>query len=782
MSKTNSFIPVNKLLCTKPASRWQEAFPMGNGRIGAMIYGIPGRDVVDLSESTCFSGEASSGNNVKGAPEAFLAAREAVLKNDYKAARQHINNYIPNRLNYGTNLPLGHLNITAPEDCSAADGYGRSLQLDTAVAKINYTIEGCNIAKSAFVSNPHQVILYKVTSSLPGKLNLTLSLDGGDNPFRIGTDANNDILLYGNAFEAIHSDGKTGVAFHARLRAVTSGGSTSSEDHKLQIRNAEDVLILVAVATTFGGKDPEKDCKTRIDTAAALSYEELLRAHCEDFTKLFSRVELSLGNGTDNSMQAECSYSTESLLASAKAGQNDPAFTALMFQYGRYLLISSSRENSPLPTHLQGVWNDSVACRIGWTCDMHLDINTQMNYWPAEVTNLPECHMPLFNWIENSLVPSGRITTREAYGLKGWVAELVSNAWGFAAPYWHGNLSPCPTGGVWIAAHMWEHYLYSGDAGFLKQHAFPVLEEAVEFFIDYIFEDPKTGYLTSGPSISPENSFVADGDVYTVSIGPTYEIVMIRELFNMYTAACKALGCEGGLLQRVLAAVDRLYPFETGMKGELKEWSHNYRSADPQHRHTSHLLSLFPFSQIDPEKTPGLAKAAKKCLELKMIPPESWEDTGWARSMLLLYSARLLEKEEAYRHIQSMLCYLTNPNLTVKHPPTRGAPSFADVYELDGNTGLTACIAEMLIQSHNGEIRLLPVLPDQWSTGHVKGLCARGGFEVEMDWKDGKLKEAVITARNNSTCHVRYGDCRTSFVAAANGVFRLDGNLQPLSC
>lgn len=611
----------------------------------------------------------------------------------------------------------------------------------------------------------------KIASDIPGKLDLLFSLDGGNIPCKLEINENNDFLLSGKACETIHSDGKTGIFFHARLRIIGKNGNVMAEKGKLHIAGSDEVLVLVAAATGFDGRDPVKYCEDKIEQASAFSYGELLDAHIKDHQAIFNRVVLNLDEETGNDVP------TDLMLQQVKNGTENNFLTALMFQYGRYLLMASSRGNSPLPAHLQGVWDDYVACRIGWTCDMHLDINTQMNYWPAEVANLSECHEPLFHWIENKLLPSGRITAKSSYGLNGWVAELVSNAWGFTAPYWHSNLSPCPTGGVWVTTHMWEHYLFTKDTEFLKTRAFPVIKEAVEFFIDYVFEDKETEYITCGPSISPENAFLVDGQAYTASIGATYEIVMIREIFNIFIKASEELGYTNDLVDKVKSTAARLLPFQVGATGELKEWAHDFKAADAQHRHTSHLLSVYPFCQITPEKSPELAEAARICIKQRMTPGENWEDTGWARSMLMLYSARLWEHDALYGHISAMLQHLTNDNLMVKHPSTRGAPSFADVYELDGNTGLTACIAEALLQSHNGEIHLLPVLPPLWKNGYVKGLRARGGYEVEMEWKGGRLTAAVIGSKYASRCTVRYGNIRKTFETEAGSTYRFDGSL-----
>lgn len=771
-SKENKNNADLKLWYRQPALCWKEALPLGNGRMGAMIYGNPDKEVIDLTDVTCFSGEASTENNTEGAPEHFNKARKALLNKDYDNAKQHINRFIGKRLNYGTNLPLGHLLIQTGQPLQVFNNYTRFLQLDSAVSSVAYSIEGTRFEHSAFMSNPHQILVIKIISHVPGKLDLLLSLDGGDNPHRVDIDENKDFLLYGTACESIHSDGKTGTAFHGRLRVIAPNAQIEINERKIHIYQAEEILILISIGTDFDGMDMINDCRHRIDQTSLLSYDELLNAHIKDYKSLFNRVAFSLGTNVCSDIP------TDILLQQAKDGIENPSLTALMFQYGRYLLIASSRANSPLPPHLQGVWNDSVASHIGWTCDMHLDINTQMNYWPAEVTNLSECHAPLFKWIENKLLPSGRITAKKSYGLNGWVAELVSNAWGFTAPYWHYNLSPCPTGGVWVATHMWEHYLFTGDIEFLKEHTYPVIREATEFFIEYIFIDTNTGFLTSGPSVSPENTFMIETQEYSSSIGPTYEIVMIRELFNIFLKASENLETKDTLVDRVKFAVDKLQPFEIDSNGELKEWSHSYKSKDPQHRHTSHLFSLFPFSQITPEKTPELAEAARLCIKRRVTPEENWEDTGWARSMLMLYSARLQEKDKVYEHVLSMQRYLTNNNLMIKHPPTRGAPSFADVYELDGNTGLTACIAESLLQSHQDEIHLLPALPTKWANGCIKGLCARGGFEVDIEWKDCILQNAAVYSNFNNICRIRYGSTKISFNADAGSKYLIGSDLR----
>jgi alpha-L-fucosidase 2 len=425
-----------------------------------------------------------------------------------------------------------------------------------------------------------------------------------------------------------------------------------------------------------------------------------------------------------------------------------------MFQMGRYLLLSASSEKSPSPAHLQGVWNDNVACQIGWTCDMHLDINTQMNYWLSLEGDLFEANEPLFSWIEKVLIPSGRITAKKSYGLDGWSADLVSNIWGFTAPYWHSNISPCPTSGIWLISQYWEYYLHSLDENFLRNRAFPVICEAVKFFAGYVFKEGE--YYSVGPSISPENSFIADDEIHYFSNGSTYEILMVRELFMQYVKACDALNIKDSLYIKANEIIKKLLPYRVIKDGTLAEWSHDYPSADRQHRHTSHLLGLYPYCQITPEKTPELAAASKKAIDTKLEPYENWEDTGWARSLLALYSARLKNAKDVYFHINEMKNMLTSKSLLVMHPPTRGAASFKEVYELDGNTGFSMSVIEALMQSHDDIIQLLPALPENWKSGYIKGIVARGNVKVDITWKDMKLVKAAFMSLYNIKVTVSY--------------------------
>lgn len=524
---------------------------------------------------------------------------------------------------------------------------------------------------------------------------------------------------------------------------LESDGQIRYDNEGVHIKSASYLNIQIKMKTDFDNPKYEEECaswKNKIASLFSTDMNSCKARHIKDVESYMTLSEFQL------------------------KGENQEELDTLtkLYQYGRYLLLSSSREDSKLPAHLQGIWNDNVACRIGWTCDMHLDINTQMNYWPSENTNLPKLNSPLFRWIEEKLVPAGTISANNNYGLEGWVAEIVSNSWGFTAPYWAAPISPCPTGGVWILTHIWEHYLYSEDLEYL-QKKFYIIRDAVRFFVDYVFWNPELNCYVSGPSISPENSFIYDGKIYQMDNGCTYEIIMIRELFSIYLQGVKVLQLQDEIVEKVEGLLHGLLPYQILEDGSIGEWSKEYKEADVQHRHTSHLLGLYPFHQITPEYTPKLAKAAKRTIEKKLHNNEQWEDTGWARNMLILYAARLHDGDMSYYHMKEMLNNLVEANYMVYHPPTRGAMSFDNVHELDGNTGLTTAIAEMLLQSHNGYIHILPALPKEWRTGYIKGLRARGHVLVDISWKDGEVEYVKLVSDKDKECKVRYEEDTKSY-------------------
>ncbi|MDO4306090.1 MAG: glycoside hydrolase family 95 protein [Eubacteriales bacterium] len=741
-----------KFTANSPAGRFGEAYPVGNGQMGAVVYGSFPVEKITITENTFFSGSRSRENNQPGADRAFREMRELLRRGEYEAAHRAAKGFQGVRHNYGTNLPAGDVRITFRKDNGTIREYQRCLDYGCGLVQTEFQAADSRIRTELFASHPDHVLVWHMESE--DTLDVSVQwMPYHGNGGRTGTETG--FFYSAKAIEDVHCDEPCGVSLYGSCEALTDGRRIWS-DGEMYISGAKEITLYLHCGTDYLNlmkEHPEEDLEAEKNIRAALkqksaallqqTYQTIKKRHMADVKNLMSRVELKL--------------------------DGDAQKAAEMFQYGRYLLLSSSREDSRLPAHLQGIWNDDVACRIGWTCDMHLDINTQMNYWPADVTGLSEVLPPLAHWLEN-LAESGRRSAKESYGLPGWIAELVSNAWCYSAPYWTTAISPYPTGGVWLLSGLWDHVDYTEDEGFLKETVYPLTQEAVRFFADYVFETEE-GILSCGPSISAENSFIVNGKSYQISNGCTYEIMMIRELFQRYLEfSCKVRPDEG-LVKKVRELLPKLPPFRIREDGTLAEWEHDFPARDPQHRHTSHLLGLFPFSQITPEETPKLARAASASIRAKLTPYEQWEDTGWARSLLVLYAARLHDGEQAWFHVKSMMNELSEPNGMIYHPPTRGTvfeDDFGHVYELDGNTGLTSGIAEMLLQSHGGTIRLLPALPKEWENGYVKGLRARGGIQVEMCWEKGRITEFGLFSEKNKDCTVLYEEI-TECIALKTG-------------
>lgn len=737
---------------TTGGKRWFEALPIGNGRLGGMVYG----DIcekIDLSESTCYSGKVEECNN-PNAKEYFPKVKEEMLKRNYKQAAEDAKNIAGEYVNYGTNLPLGDITFDFDHKIEDVIDYQRGLSFTEAATETVYTYQGITYKRRAFATNVDEVIAVEFTANQNGAITFVSEFHGGKNPHTVKGEfqnfkaENNYLILDGKAYETIHTNEECGVSYCEMAYFHLIGGSIEFLENKVMVKDADSVVVYIAIHSDFFGGNPEESCKETIAQVKDKEVQDLFASHKQDFSNLLGRVDLYL-EGKDYG-----NLPTNERLEQVKQGVSDDYnLITTMFQYARYLLISSSRENSPLPTHLQGVWNDNVACRIGWTCDMHLDINTQMNYWPAEITNLSECAKPLFDWVYDILLPSGQHTAKASYDCEGFVAHTVSNPWGFTAPgravYWGFHV----TGGAWITTHMWQHYLYTGDKKFLQDICYPMLKENCKFFVDYMVKDPVTGYYVTPLSHSPENAYYVEGGQASVAVMPTCDIVILNEIFGEYIEASRVLKIEEKLIEQVIEIKNNMPPFQIGKDGRVQEWMEELEETDRNHRHTTHLMGLHPFHSITPDNE-ELAKACEKSIEARMTPYEKWEDTGWARSMIMCYYARLWEGDKAYYHIQEMIGKITETNLFVIHPPTAGADS--NVYELDGNTGLCTCIAEMLLQSYDGTLHLLPAIPKEWVKGHIKGMKAVNDLTVDIYMEDNQLEKAVITGAANQMVSIRY--------------------------
>jgi len=771
-----------KLWYRQPARVWTDALPVGNGRLGAMVFGGTVKERLQLNEDTLWSGAPRDWNN----PEAkahLEEVRRLVLKEENYPEADKVCRKMQGPYNQSY-LPLADLFLEFP-DAGPAEEYRRELDLESGVASVLYRVGDCEYSREVFASAPDQVIAVRLRASRPGRLSFDAWMES---PLRFESRASvpgvlrlegkapahvdPNYLKSENPIRYDEAEGK-GMRFAAVASVTSEGGQVAASGNRVVVRGASAATILLAAGTGYKGFDRLPDTplsviverlEAALRSAGNKSYSKLRADHVVDHAGLFGRVKLRLAGGDRSGAPTD-----ERLKAIEEAP--DPSLMALYFQFGRYLLIASSRPGTQ-PANLQGIWNESP--RPPWSSNWTANINVQMNYWPAETCNLSECHEPMLQ-LAADLSRTGRDTARVNYGARGWVSHHNVDLWRQSAPVGNFGLGAptwanWPMSGPWFCQHLWEHYRFTGDREFLAKRAYPVMRGAAEFCLDWLIEDGQ-GRLTTCPSVSTENTFLtADQKPAQVSHGCTMDIALIRELFANCIEASRILGIDAEFRTALAKARERILPYQVGARGQLQEWVKDFAEREPGHRHMSHLYPVYPGDEITPRSNPKLAQAARVSLELRLKAGGAY--TGWSRAWAIGLWARLGEGERAYESLVMLLRKSTGPNLFDTHPSGKGW-----IFQIDGNFGGTAAIAEMLLQSHEGVLRLLPALPGAWPEGEVTGLCARGGFEVDMAWKSGRLVEAKIRSRLGAPCKVAYGDLSVSFPTRRGSEHRLDGKL-----
>jgi alpha-L-fucosidase 2 len=763
--------PNLKLWYDTPASVWEEALPLGNGKSGAMVFGRINKERFQLNDNTLWSGYPNSGDNPNG-PALLPKVRQAIFEGDYnKATSLWRQMQGPYSARY---LPLGDLILNFNLKDSASTFFQRELNLNNAVSTTRYKTGDVTYTRECFISYPDKIMAIRITADKKGTVSFRADLSSKLR-YKTSSSGPDYLILKGKApkyvanrpneaYQVLYDENAEGegMAFEIHLKVKTNGGTIANADSSLVINNANNVTLYLSEATSFNGfdkspgfegKDPSIEARENLNNAFSKSFESLKANHIDDYQSLFKRVELDLGSqpGTIN-------LPTNKRLLNVSSGKADDQLTSLYYQYGRYLLIASSRPGSR-PANLQGIWNDQVT--PPWGSNYTTNINTEMNYWLAENANLSECHQPLFDFMEE-LAVNGAKTAKINYNIDhGWVTHHNSDLWAKTSPPGGYDLDPrgmprwsaWPMAGAWLSTHLWEHYLYTGDKDFLKQKAYPLMKGAAEFMLQWLIKDPVSGYLITNPSTSPENTIKIEGKEYQMTMASTMDMAIIRELFTACIRSSEILGIDQELKGKLEQGKQKLFPYQIGQFGQLQEWYKDWDDPQDKHRHISHLFGLYPGNQISIFRNPELASATRQSLIHR-----GDVSTGWSMAWKINWWARLYDGNHANKILKAAFTFVdptvvkeqmsgggTYPNLFDAHPP----------FQIDGNFGATAGITEMLMQSHTGEISLLPALPEEWRKGSIKGIRSRGNYKLDINWDKGQLTKAIIYSGSGGNCRLR---------------------------